>query len=173
MDLCWFVRSLLGVNCSGSHSSAPAPQVAFDCGKLPLAIGLAAPLLTGPPQDPKSWRTLHEALHKAMTTRLGTDRVMTVPVRVDVLVDLSMDAMADDPAKQMRCLFLAVLAPGTLARSDMLQALWDEVRRGGVGSVSGVISRTGAILCFSHHLFLVEALLHKRVQACIGMAPIC
>eukprot|EP00903_Cladosiphon_okamuranus_P012113 g11365.t2 len=121
---------VLRVGCGAFKSlELPRPealQVVYDCGKLPLAIGLAAPLLKGPPQDPKCWRTLHEALHKAMTTRLGTDRVMTVPARVDALLDLSMGAMADDPAKQTRCLFLAVLAPGTLARSDMLQDLWDE-----------------------------------------------
>ncbi|CAM9795660.1 unnamed protein product, partial [Hapterophycus canaliculatus] len=96
------------------------------CG-APKGLELPRPeALQGPPQDPMSWRTLHEALHKAMTTRLGTDRVMIVPARVDALLDLSMGAMADNPAMRKRCLFLAVLAPGTLARSDMLQDLWDE-----------------------------------------------
>lgn len=90
---------------------------------------------------------------------------MTVPERVDAVLEVSLGAMADDPAKRKRCLFLAVLAPGTLARSDMLQDLWGEVRRGGVGSVRA------AILYYSHHLFFVEALLHKRVKACIVMAP--
>ncbi|CAN0342697.1 unnamed protein product, partial [Ectocarpus sp. 12 AP-2014] len=34
--------------------------------------------------------------------------------------------MADDPAKRKRCVFLAVLAPGILAPSDMLEDLWNE-----------------------------------------------
>lgn len=101
-----------------------------------------------------------------MASRLGTERVMTVPASVDALLDLSMGAMADDPAKQRRCLFLAVLAPGALARSDMLQDLWDEVRRGGVGSVRG------AILYYSHHLLFVEARLHKQVKACVDLPPL-
>ncbi|CAM9583355.1 unnamed protein product [Ectocarpus sp. 8 AP-2014] len=121
---------VLRVGCGASNNlelpRAEALQVVGDCGNLPLSLGLAAPLLKGPPQDPKSWRTLHEALNKAMTTRLGNDRIMTVPKRVDAFLELSLGAMADDPAKQKRCLFLAVLAPGTLAPSDMLEDLWDE-----------------------------------------------
>ncbi|CAN0491664.1 unnamed protein product, partial [Ectocarpus sp. 12 AP-2014] len=85
-----------------------------------------AEALQGPPRDPRSWRTLHEALSKAMTTRLGTDRIMTVPKRVDAVLEVSLGTMADDPAKQEICLYLAVLAPGTLAPSDMLEDLWDE-----------------------------------------------
>lgn len=115
-----------------THAATSAFQVVGDCGKLALSLGLAAPLLKGPPQDPKSWRTLHEALHDALTTRLGTDRIMIVPERVDAVLEVSLCAMADDPDKRKRCLFLAVLAPGTLAPSDMLQDLWNEVRRRGV-----------------------------------------
>ncbi|CAN0383460.1 unnamed protein product [Ectocarpus sp. 12 AP-2014] len=85
-----------------------------------------AEALQGPPQDTKSWRTLHEDLNKAMSTRVGNDRIMTVPERVDAVLEVSLGAMADDPAKHQRCLFLAVLAPGTLAPSDMLEYLWDE-----------------------------------------------
>ncbi|CAN0478740.1 unnamed protein product, partial [Ectocarpus sp. 12 AP-2014] len=51
---------------------------------------------------------------------------MTVPERVDAVLEVSLAATADDPAKHQRCLFLAVLAPGTLAPSDMLEDLWDE-----------------------------------------------
>lgn len=100
-----------------------------------------------------------------MTTRLGNDRIMTVPARVDAVLDVSLGAMADDPAKRKRCLFLAVLAQGTTAPSDMLQDLWDEVRRGGVGSVRG------AILYYSHRLLFVEARLHKQVKACVDLPP--
>ncbi|CAN0558015.1 unnamed protein product, partial [Ectocarpus sp. 12 AP-2014] len=121
---------VLRVGCGASKNlelpRAEALQVMGDCGNLPLSLGLAAPLLKGPPQDPKSWRTLHEALSKAMTTRLGTDRIMTVPKGVDAVLDVSLGAMADDPARQKRCLYLAVLAPGTLAPCDMLEDLWDE-----------------------------------------------
>ncbi|CAN0481649.1 unnamed protein product, partial [Ectocarpus sp. 12 AP-2014] len=121
---------VLRVGCGASKNlelpRAEALQVVGDCGNLPLSLGLAAPLLKGPPQDPKSWRTLHEALSKAMTTRLGTDRMMTVPKRVDAVLEVSLGAMADDPARQKRCLYLAVLAPGTLAPCDMLEDLWDE-----------------------------------------------
>ncbi|CAN0444428.1 unnamed protein product, partial [Ectocarpus fasciculatus] len=65
---------LLRVGC-GASKDLELPrdemlQVVGDCGNLPHSLGLAAPLLKGPPQDPKSWRTLHEALNKAMTTRL-------------------------------------------------------------------------------------------------------
>ncbi|CAN0416302.1 unnamed protein product, partial [Ectocarpus sp. 13 AM-2016] len=67
---------VLRVGCGASKNlelpRAEALQVVGDCGNLPLSLGLAAPLLKGPPWDPKSWRTLHEALSKAMTTRLGT-----------------------------------------------------------------------------------------------------
>ncbi|CAM9128742.1 unnamed protein product [Ectocarpus sp. 12 AP-2014] len=100
-----------------------------------LRVGCGAPknlelprleALQGPPQEPKSWRTLHEALHKAMTTRLGTDRIMTVPERIDDVLEMSLGAMADDPAKRKRCLFLGVLAPRAMAPSDMLAQLWDE-----------------------------------------------
>eukprot|EP00903_Cladosiphon_okamuranus_P007060 g6863.t1 len=121
---------VLRVGC-GAPKSLELPrfevlQVVHDCRKLPLSLGLAAPLLKGPPQDPKSWRVLHEALHTVMTTRLGNDRIMTVPERVDAVLEVSLGAMADDPAKRKRCLFLAVLAPGTLAPFDMLEDLWDE-----------------------------------------------
>lgn len=159
------LKVVLGLNRSASHPSAPPIQVVYDCGKLPLSLGLAAPLLKGPPQYPKSWRTLHKVLCAAMTSRLGTNRVMTVPAGVDAFLNLSIGAMAGDPVKQKRCLFIAVLASGTLARFDVLQDLWDEVRRRGVGSVRG------AILFFFHHLFFVEALFHKRVKACIVMPP--
>ncbi|CAN0409766.1 unnamed protein product [Ectocarpus sp. 12 AP-2014] len=101
-------------------------RVVSDCGNIPLSLGLAAPLLKGPAQDTKSWRNLHEAVSKAMTTRLGNDRIITVPERVDAVLEVSLGAMADDPAKQKRCLFLAVLAPGTSASSEMLEYLWDE-----------------------------------------------
>ncbi|CAM9750163.1 unnamed protein product, partial [Ectocarpus fasciculatus] len=121
---------VLRVGCGASKNlELPRPealQVVGDCGSLPLSLGLAAPLLKGSPQDPKSWRALHEALNKAMTTRLGNDRIMTVPKRVDAVLEVSLGAMADDPAKQKRCLFLAVIAPGTLAPSDLLETLWDE-----------------------------------------------
>lgn len=71
-----------------------------------------------------SWRTLHDAL----TARIGTDRMMTVVERVHAILETSLAAMADDPAKRRRCLFLAVLAPGSLATHDMLEDLWNEVR---------------------------------------------
>lgn len=103
-------------------------QVAGDCGMLALALGLAAPLIKGPPQEPDSWRTLHYALRDVLAKRMGTDRVMTVAHRVDAVLEVSLSAMADDPGKRKRCVFLAVLAPGTLAPLDMLEDLWDEVR---------------------------------------------
>lgn len=103
-------------------------QVAGDCGMLALALGLAAPLIKGPPQEPDSWRTLHYALRDVLAKRMGTDRVMTVAHRVDAVLEVSLSAMADDPGKRNRCVFLAVLAPGTLAPLDMLADLWDEVR---------------------------------------------
>ncbi|CAN0387382.1 unnamed protein product, partial [Ectocarpus sp. 13 AM-2016] len=64
-----------------------------------------AEALQGPPQDTKSWRTLQKDLNKAMSTRVGNDRIMTVPERVDAVLEVSLGAMADDPAKQKRCLF--------------------------------------------------------------------
>eukprot|EP00903_Cladosiphon_okamuranus_P011926 g11202.t1 len=87
---------VLRVGC-GATKSLELPrfevlQVVDDCGRLPLSLALAAPLLKRVP-------------HK---------------------IPMSLGAMADDPAKRKRCLFLAVLAPGTLAPFDMLEDLWDE-----------------------------------------------
>ncbi|CAB1113778.1 unnamed protein product [Ectocarpus sp. CCAP 1310/34] len=63
----------------------------------------------------------------------GNDRIMTVPKRVDAVLEVSLGAMAEDPAKQRRCLFLA--APGaakTFARQlvdqSMLQPAGDALR---------------------------------------------
>lgn len=95
-----------------------------------LPLSLAAPLLKGPLQDPKSWRTLHDALARG----LGTDRTRTVETRMHAVLDMSFGAMADDPGKQERCVFLSVLAPGACAYSEMLEDLWDEVGQEGVGS---------------------------------------
>ncbi|CAM9854589.1 unnamed protein product, partial [Ectocarpus fasciculatus] len=121
---------LLRVGCRAPNSfELPRPQalqVVGDCGNFPCLLGLAAPLLEGPPQDPNSWRTLHEALHKAMTLGLGNARIMAVQNLVDAVLEVSLGAMADNQEKQKRCLFLGVLAPGTLAPSDMLEELWDE-----------------------------------------------
>ena len=161
------IAIVLGLLDSVSNTPARSPQVVGDCGNLPLSLGLAAPLLKGPPQDPKSWRTLHEALNKAMTTRLGTDRIMTVPKRVDAVLEVSWGAMADDPAKQKRCLFLAVLAPGTLAPSDMLEDLWDEVRRGGVRGAKGSSELACGIYLHPQFCF-VDTLVDRRAKACLG-----
>lgn len=114
---------------------------------------------------------LHEALHEAMTSRLGTDRVMTVPERVDAVLEVSLGVMADDPAKRKRCLFLAVLAPGTLAPSDMLEDLWNEVRGGDVGSVRGVNPRTGALFHDTHQFLFCRSTLAQAGKGLYQLRP--
>ena len=103
-------------------------QVVDDCGRLALTVGLAAPLLKGPPQDPTSWRDLHNALAR----KIGdNDCTKSVETRTTAVLEVSFSAMADDPRKQERCTFLAILAPGVIVPLDMLEHLWDEVRGGG------------------------------------------
>lgn len=96
-----------------------------------------------------------------MARRLGTDRITTVQDLVDAVLEVSLDAMADDPAKRNRCLFLAVLAPGTLATSEMLEGLWDEVRRGGVEGAKAPPPRAGAFLHERFYL-LMHLCISKR-----------
>lgn len=106
-----------------SIDDAASPQVAEDCGRLPLALAIAGsmPAVKGGMFSARAWDELHARLrrNKAKMQRMKGEEGSSVRA----VLDLSLDALSD--GQQERFLSLAVLPHRVTAPADMLAHLWE------------------------------------------------
>ncbi|CAM9263687.1 unnamed protein product [Choristocarpus tenellus] len=106
----------------GPLPEAEAKQVACDCGMNPLALSMAGTLVKDQPLLSTSWQRVHIELQNVYT-KLRGKKVPHELTYIFSVLDLNYSNLPE--AQRLQLHFMAIMAKGIPATSEMLASLWD------------------------------------------------
>lgn len=107
------------------HNVVVVPQVAVDCGMIPLAADIAGRYMKQEALHAACWQSVHEDIKNRRAVKFhGTVNIERRTIFA--AIDIGYDALPSEQQEQLR--LLAVMASGVPATWDMVANLWNKVR---------------------------------------------